>query len=141
MPAEDRLTDLPGLPDTPGYAHAVTVSGRLAFVSGQVAVDATGHVVGVDDLAAQTRQALSNLHHVISAFGADWSDVVKFTWYVLDASEVQTIRDVRDEVLRPALGEVHNPASTLVQVAALFGPEFLVEVEAVVAVPDQASDV
>ncbi|HEX7302269.1 RidA family protein [Lentzea sp.] len=141
MPAHERLTELPALPNTPGYAHAVAVSGKLAFVSGQVAVDAEGHVVGVDDLAAQTRQALSNLHHVISRFGADWSDVVKFTWFVLDASEVQTIRDVRDEILRPALGEVHNPASTLVQVAALFGPEFLVEVEAVVAIPEQASDV
>lgn len=140
MPVEDRLTELSQLPNTPGYAHAVSVSGKLAFVSGQVAIDAQGRVVGVDDLAAQTRQALSNLHHVIRELGADWSDVVKFTWFVLDASEVQTIRDVRDEILRPALGDVHNPASSLVQVAALFGPEFLVEVEAVVAIPGEASD-
>ena len=141
MPAEERLTEIADLPTTPGYAHAVTVTGKLAFISGQVAVDAKGCVVGVDDLAAQTRQALSNLHHVLRRFGANWSDVVKFTWFVLDASEVQTIRDVRDEILRPALGEVHNPASTLVQVAALFGPDFLVEVEAVVAIPDHPSDV
>ena len=65
MPAQERLTELPGLPTTPGYAHAVTVTGTLAFISGQVAVDAQGCAVGVDDLAAQTRQALSNLHHVI----------------------------------------------------------------------------
>jgi len=141
MAAQERLTELPELPTTPGYAHAVTVTGRLGFVSGQVAVDAKGCVVGVDDLAAQTRQALSNLHHVINNLGADWSDVIKFTWYVLDASEVQTIRDVRDEILRPALGDVPNPASTLVQVAALFGPDFLVEVEAVVSIPEEASDV
>ncbi|GAB2822525.1 RidA family protein [Lentzea nigeriaca] len=141
MPAEKRLTELPELANTPGYAHAVTVTGKIAFVSGQVAIDAQGCAVGVDDLAAQTRQALRNLHHVIRSLGADWSDVVKFTWYVLDASEVQTIRDVRDEILRPALGDVHNPASTLVQVAALFGPEFLVEVEAVVAIPGEPSDV
>ena len=141
MPAEERLAEIAELPTTPGYAHAVAVTGRLAFISGQVAVDAQGCVVGVDDLAAQTRQALSNLHHVMRRFNADWSDVVKFTWFVLDASEVQTIRDVRDEILRPALGKVHNPASTLVQVAALFGPDFLVEVEAVVAIPDDSSDV
>ena len=141
MPGEERLTQLPALPTTPGYAHAVTVTGKLAFISGQVAVDAAGCVVGVDDLAAQTRQALSNLHHAIENLGAVWSDVIKFTWFMLDAREVQTIRDVRDEILRPALGEVHNPASTLVQVAALFGPDFLVEVEAVVAIPSQASDV
>ncbi|USX52560.1 RidA family protein [Lentzea sp. HUAS12] len=141
MPVEERLTEIAELPTTPGYAHVVTVTGRLAFVSGQVAVDAQGCVVGVDDLAAQTRQALSNLHHVMLRFGADWSDVVKFTWFVLDAREVQTIRDVRDEILRPALGNVPNPASTLVQVAALFGPDFLVEVEAVVAIPGDPSDV
>ncbi|GGM68483.1 enamine deaminase RidA [Lentzea pudingi] len=141
MPVPERLTELPDLPTTPGYAHAVTVTGTLAFVSGQVAVDARGCVVGVDDLAAQTRQALGNLHHIIRGLGANWSDVVKFTWFVIDASDVQTIRDVRDEILRPVLGDVPNPASTLVQVAALFGPDFLVEVEAVVAVPREASDV
>jgi enamine deaminase RidA (YjgF/YER057c/UK114 family) len=48
---------------------------------------------------------------------------------------------VRDEILRPALGDVHNPASSLVQVAALVRPEFLVEVEAVVAIPGEGSDV
>jgi enamine deaminase RidA (YjgF/YER057c/UK114 family) len=65
MPVEDRLTELTELPNTPGYAHAVTVTGKIAFVSGQVAVDAQGCAVGVDDLGAQTRQALRNLHHVI----------------------------------------------------------------------------
>lgn len=54
---------------------------------------------------------------------------------MLDASLVQTIRDVRDQLIRPSFGEKPNPASTLVQVAALFAPGFLVEVEAVVALP------
>jgi enamine deaminase RidA (YjgF/YER057c/UK114 family) len=49
---------------------------------------------------------------------------------------VLTIREVRDRLIRPALGDRPNPASTLVQVAALFRPEFLVEVDAVVALPD-----
>jgi enamine deaminase RidA (YjgF/YER057c/UK114 family) len=62
--------------------------------------------------------------------------VVRFTWYVLDAGSLQVIRDVRDEFIRPSLGDRPNPASTLLQVAALARPEFLVEVEAVVAVPD-----
>ena len=65
----------------------------------------------------------------------DWADVVRFSWYVLDATDVQVIRDVRDEVIGPALAGRANPASTLVQVAALFRPEFLVEVDAVVALP------
>jgi enamine deaminase RidA (YjgF/YER057c/UK114 family) len=112
------------------------VSGRLAFVSGQVAIDADGKLVGESDLRAQATQALRNLHGVLRALGADWADVVQFGWYVLDAAEVQAIRDARDEQIRPALGDRPNPASTLVQVASLFRPELLVEVDAVVALPD-----
>jgi enamine deaminase RidA (YjgF/YER057c/UK114 family) len=68
-------------------------------------------------------------------WGADWPDVARFTWYVSDATAAQTIRDVRDELIRPSLGDRPKPASTLVQVAALVGPEFLIEVDAVAAVP------
>jgi enamine deaminase RidA (YjgF/YER057c/UK114 family) len=130
------MVTAPGLAPRPGFVHAVTTSGRLAFVSGQIALDEHGTLVGPGDLEAQTEQALTNLHHVLVGLGADWSDVVKFTWFVIDASQVQTIRDVRDRLIRPALGDLPNPASSLVQVAALFKPEFLIEVEAVVALPD-----
>jgi enamine deaminase RidA (YjgF/YER057c/UK114 family) len=132
----DRLISVAGLSDPPGYSHAVTVSGRLGFVSGQVAVDAAGQLVGAGDLAAQTAQALSNLHQILRALGADWPDVVRFGWYLLDASKVQVVRDVRDKIIRTALGQLPNPASTLVQVPALVRPGLLVEVEAVVALPD-----
>lgn len=135
MPVLDRLTTVPEVAPGPGFAHAVTVTGQLAFVSGQVALDAAGKVVSPGDLRTQTRQALSNLGAILRALGADWADVVRFSWYVLDASDVQVIRDVRDEMIRPTLGGRANPASTLVQVAALVRPEFLVEVDAVVALP------
>lgn len=135
MPIADRLTSVPEVAPPPGFAHAVTVSGRLAFISGQVALDADGQLVGPGDLGAQTAQALRNLHRILRALGADWPDVVRFGWYVLDASSVQVIRDVRDEFIRPSLGERPNPASTLVQVAALFRPGFLVEVDTVAALP------
>jgi enamine deaminase RidA (YjgF/YER057c/UK114 family) len=135
VPIVDRLTSVPDLAPGPGFAHAFTVTGNLAFVSGQVALDSGGQVVGPGDLAAQTAQAMRNLHRILGALGADWPDVVRFAWYVLDASSVQVIRDVRDEFIRDSLGDKPNPASTLVQVAALFRPELLVEVDAVVAVP------
>ena len=135
MPVTDRITSVPGVSPGPGFAHAVTVTGRVAFVSGQVALDASGQLVGAGDIGAQTRQALANLHAILRSLGADWRDVARFGWYVLDASAVQVIRDTRDEIIRPSLGDLPNPASTLVEVAALVRPEFLVEVEAVVAVP------
>jgi hypothetical protein len=74
MPIIDRLTATQGLAPGPGYAHAVTVTGRLAFISGQVALDADGGLVGAGDLAAQTRQALGSLHRVLRGLGADWPD-------------------------------------------------------------------
>jgi enamine deaminase RidA (YjgF/YER057c/UK114 family) len=138
VPIHDRLTTAPGLAPGPGYAHAVTASGRLAFVSGQVALDADGRLVGPGDLGAQTRQALGNVHRALRALGADWPDVARFTWYVLDVTDVQVIRDVRDELIRPSLGDRPNPASSLVQVAALFRPDLLIEVEVVAALPDGA---
>jgi enamine deaminase RidA (YjgF/YER057c/UK114 family) len=135
VPILDRLTSVPNVAPGPGFAHAVTVTGKLAFVSGQVALGADGQVVGAGDLAAQTAQALRNLRGILNALGAGWPDVVRFSWYVLDAGSVQVVRDVRDELIRPSLGDRPGPASTLVQVAALVRPEFLVEVDAVVAVP------
>jgi enamine deaminase RidA (YjgF/YER057c/UK114 family) len=136
MPIEERLSDVPGIALTTAYSHAVTTTGRLAFVAGQVALDADGRLVGPDDLAAQTAQSLENLHRVLRALGADWADIARLNWYVLDASQLQVIRDIRRRMMCDANGDVVNPASTLVQVQALFRPGFLVEVDAVVALPD-----
>lgn len=135
MPVVDHLLEPDGVAPGPGYSHAVTVSGRVAFVSGQVAVDAGGQLVGEGDMRAQVTQALRNLEGVLRALGAGWPDVAKLGWFVLDVTELQAIRDARDEIIRPALGDRPNPASTLVQVAGLFRPGFLIEVEAVVALP------
>lgn len=132
----DRITEVPGNIAGPGFSHAVTVTGRLAFVSGQVALDADGKLVGEHDMAAQTEQALGNMHRILTALGADWPDVVKLTWFVMDIGYLQELRDARDRVLRPALGDRPNPASSLIQVAGLFRPGYLVEVEAIVALPD-----
>jgi enamine deaminase RidA (YjgF/YER057c/UK114 family) len=131
MPIEARLTDVPGNPAPNGYAHAVTASGRTAYISGQVAFDADSRLVGPGDLRAQTEQCMRNLANILGELGATWSDVIRFTWYVIDATEVQTVRDVRDAFL----GDAPKPASSLIQVAGLFRPDLLIEVEAVVALP------
>jgi enamine deaminase RidA (YjgF/YER057c/UK114 family) len=100
-----------------------------------VALDEHGDLVGKGDLRAQTVQSLRNMEKVLDALGATWSDVIRYTWYVLDATQAQTIRDVRDSFVRPVLGDLPNPASTLMQVVSLYSPDILVEVEAVVALP------
>lgn len=135
MPITHRLTDISGVLGSAGYAHAVTVTGSLAFVSGQVALDEAGNLVGEADVRAQTRQCLRNLASILAALGATWADVIRFNWYLVDIQGLQAVRDVRDEFLRPVLGDAHNPASSLIQVAGLFRPDCLIEVDAVVVIP------
>jgi enamine deaminase RidA (YjgF/YER057c/UK114 family) len=135
----DRLTDADGVFASPRYAHATVVTGRLAFVSGQVGMDADGRLVGEGDLAAQTTQALRNLHGVLRALGADWTDVVRFNWYLTDVTRIDELRGAIEAVTGPAFADRPRPASTLVGVAALLQPGFLMEVDAVVALPDQPS--
>jgi enamine deaminase RidA (YjgF/YER057c/UK114 family) len=132
LPIIQRLTDVP---HPARYSHAVVATGKLAFVAGQVALDADGQLVGAGDLAVQAAQALRNLETILGELGADWTNVAKLNWYVVDVTQIQTIRDVLEEFLRPVLGERTNPASTLIQAAALFRPDVLVEVDAVVALP------
>ncbi len=110
----------------PGYSHAMRAAGLL-FVSGQVPLDAAGAVVGLGDMAEQTRQAFRNLEAVLDAAGASFADVVKLTYYVRDIGAVAAIRAARDEFIDTA----NPPASTLVEVSRLFLPELLIEIEAV----------
>jgi len=112
----------------PGFSHAVRAGGLL-FVSGQVAFDADGNVVGAGDMEAQARQVFRNLGAVLAAAGASFADLVKLTIFVRDVGAVAAIRTVRDEFVDTA----NPPASTLVEVSSLVLPDLLLEVEAVAA--------
>lgn len=121
-----------GLSTPTGYTHVVSArGGRTIYVSGQVALDATGQVVGRGDLPAQTRQVFANLETALRAAGATFDDVVKTNYYMLDASQVQVVRDVRARYFTREF-----PASTLVEVGRLANPDFLIEIEVVAVVPE-----
>src|SRR3954453_9283804 len=89
----DRITDVPGNAPGFGFSHAVTVTGRLAFVSGQVAAGADGEILDDHDMGAQTEQALGNLHRILVTLGADWPDVVKLTWFVMETEHLPALRE------------------------------------------------
>ena len=132
MTSSSRHTfvDPPGRPPA-SYSHvAIAAPGRTIYVAGQVAEDASGAIVGIGDLAAQTRRALVNLEEALAAAGASLRDIVKLGWYVTDLRELPALRAARDAVL----GD-HKPTSTLVQVSGLYRPGLLVEVEAVAVAP------
>jgi reactive intermediate/imine deaminase len=126
-----HLTDPAGLPPTNGYSHAVSFTGALVAVSGQVPLDADGRVVGADDPQAQTRQVFHNLSAVLAAAGTDLGHVVKLTVFLTNMGDLADFRSVRDEFIDP----LRPPASSLVQVSGLVHPAFRIEVEALATVP------
>ncbi|MGH9052936.1 MAG: RidA family protein [Acidimicrobiia bacterium] len=110
------------------YSHGVIVeTARTLYVAGQVALDQDGQLVGPGDAEAQARQVLSNLQRVIEAAGGRLEDVAKTTVLLTDLDHRQPVDRVRREFFR---GD--PPANTLLVVASLARPEFLVEIEAVV---------
>jgi enamine deaminase RidA (YjgF/YER057c/UK114 family) len=121
----------PELFATAGYSHVVTIpAGKLAWTAGQVPMTRDREVP--EGWEAQARLAFENAGRALRAAGAAWSDVVKLTISVVELSELATIRRVRDEFVDTAA----PPTSSLVQVAALFDPDVLLEVEAVAFLPD-----
>jgi 2-iminobutanoate/2-iminopropanoate deaminase len=97
------------------------------FVSGQVARDAQGAVVG-QTMTEQANAALDNIEDVLSRTDATLADVVKVTYYLTDISDLDALR----AVLALRLPQP-PPAATLVGVQALIDPRFLIEIDAVAA--------
>jgi enamine deaminase RidA (YjgF/YER057c/UK114 family) len=129
MTSQQRFTyiDRPeGIAPGRGYTHVVTGTGQLVAVSGQVAIDGNGELVGPGDPSAQARQVFENMRRCLAAAGLSFGEVIKLTYYLTDMAHLPTVRIVRDEFIDTA----HPPASTAVQVVALARPEFLLEVEA-----------
>ncbi len=105
-------------------------AGNLLFVSGIVAVDGEGNLVGGDDVVAQTRQVFENMRAILAAAGCGFEDVVKVTVFLTNIDDRPLINPVRQEVFGSA-----RPASTLVEVSRLVVPGAKVEIEAVALVP------
>jgi enamine deaminase RidA (YjgF/YER057c/UK114 family) len=125
----------PGLCPTFGWTHVATATGgKTIYISGQVAVDARGQVVGKGDLKRQTEQTFENLKIALAAAGATWRDVIKTNLYVvsLKPEQVPMLREVRSRYIDPE----RPPVSTLVGVAALVGADWLIEIEAVALVAE-----
>lgn len=123
----------PQLCPTFGWTHLVSSSGgKTIHISGQVGINERGEVVGKGDLKMQTEQAFRNISTALAAVGATWRDVVKTSLFVvgLKPEHVPIIREVRSQFVSAE----HPPASTLVGVSALVGPDWLIEIEAVAVV-------
>jgi 2-iminobutanoate/2-iminopropanoate deaminase len=115
------------------YSQAVRVETGDAVwihVSGQIAIDLEGNLVGPGDVRAQTRQVFENLRAILAANGATFADVVKIGTYLTTLDDLAGMREVRGEYLT-----AEPPASTAVQVVALVVPDALIEIDLVAVVP------
>lgn len=117
----------PTLAAPSGYSYAIKKTGTPVFISGQVALDGQGKLVGENDAAAQTQQVFRNLKTVVEACGGSLDDIVKITIFVTDPSYRPAVAAARLRYFK----EGQWPASTYLVVAALAVPQMLVEVEAV----------
>jgi 2-iminobutanoate/2-iminopropanoate deaminase len=109
------------------YSQAVRVETGDAVwisISGQIAIDIDGNLVGPGDLRAQTRQVFENLNAILEANGATFADVVKIGTYLTTLDDLAGMREVRGEYLT-----AEPPASTAVQVVALVVPDAMIEVD------------
>lgn len=113
----------------------VVKAGDFLWLSGIVAYDEQGNVVGVNDVAAQARQIFTIMQRRLAMFGCDFTNVVRLTTYLTTPMTDMTFTQQYWAVRQEFFGE-HRPASTGLQVAALMLPELLVEVDAVAYAPN-----
>jgi enamine deaminase RidA (YjgF/YER057c/UK114 family) len=133
MKPKVRFINPTTLSKPPGYTHVVEVTrGKTIYIAGQIALDRSGNIVGREDFRAQTEQVFENLKLALEAVGATFNNVIKLNMYVVDISQLQALREVRDKYINAET----PPASTLVEVRKLARDELLIEIEAVAVLPE-----
>ena len=116
---------------------AIAPAGRLAFVAGQVAVNADGELIGAGDHGAQAKQALTNIRLAMEAVGAEPSDIVQMKLYVVD-HDPSLIEPIMAGAGKAVFGsDWPLCASTYIGVEKLGLPDWLIEIDAVICVPEQ----
>lgn len=126
--------NVPGMQPPVGlYSTAVWAPpGRTLYISGQTCTTETGWV-GPADPKEQARQTIKNLQQILTHAGGSLADIVSMTVYVTSMSFAPKVSEARAEFFKPPY-----PASTLVQVVALFDPVLLVEIDAVAVIANRS---
>lgn len=120
-----------------GYSHSVEIdlgNCKMVIISGQIALDNKGNLIGKDNLAEQTEQVFTNIKNIIAESGGTMNDVIKIGIYMIDITQVQAMRDVRNKFFN----QQKPPTSTLVQVSKLVRDDLLIEIEATVIIPKKS---
>jgi len=130
-PVSTRYINPGTLAALPGFTHAVRIGSTL-YVSGEIALDSTGRLVGPSDLRAQAAQAFANLATVLRIGGATPADVAKLTIYVVNYSpkNLDAIREAAPDFFP----QRNPPAGTVIGVQSLPQEGLLIAVDATAVV-------
>ena len=118
------------------YNHAVTVScGKMLFIAGQVGIDENNQLVGPGDFNAQMVQVFKNLGNILDSAGASFENVTKFTTYLVRSQDMEDFYHKRKEIFSEIYSDGRYPPNTLVVIDQLARKEWLIEIEAIAALP------
>jgi enamine deaminase RidA (YjgF/YER057c/UK114 family) len=122
-----------GLSKNPAFTNVICVSGaaKTIYIGEQNANNAQGEVVGKDDLKTQTKQVLQNIRTALQAAGAGEADVIKWTIYLVQG---QSLADGFAAFQDAWTLSDKPPVITMLFVAGLANPEYLIGMEAVAVV-------
>ncbi len=109
--------------DIVGYSRLVKVNNQI-FVTGTVAIDDDGNVIGENDFYEQTKFIIHKVEGILGKVGATLNDVVRTRMFVTDIAQWEEIGRAHGEFF----GEI-KPATTMVEISKLIAPEFLIEIE------------
>jgi enamine deaminase RidA (YjgF/YER057c/UK114 family) len=123
----------PELATPPGFTQVLDVrAGRIIFIAGQTALNRDGELVGKNDFVAQAAQVFRNLDIALKSAGCTASNLIKLTVFLRDMDHLPAYREARNRFFT-AVTPPAAPAVTLIEVSRLYGPDFLIEIEAVAA--------
>jgi len=134
--AEIKIINPEGLGKPLGqYSHMTRVkASEYLFIAGQVGVDKSGNVIGVDDFDAQCVQTFANIETALKSAGAGWGNIVQFTTYLVHSQDIPKFMKYRLREFPKMFAAGAYPPNTLLMIDRLVKEELLVEVQATAAI-------
>ena len=125
-----------GLSKNPSFSQVVTTkgNGKTIYIGGQDAVNAEGEIIGKGNMAEQTEQVMKNLQTTLSACGATFDNLVKLTIYIVQGQDLYSGFQVSQKFFG---NSTNPPAVSVLVVAGLANPDFLVEIDAIAFISEE----